>query len=310
MSEEYKPFSELYGYKPPKLVQHKKVDRDLLNALWNVLSRTVYYYGDGRAGMWLLSSAENMHTIWCDFMKRRIDDFPFDVYDSLDDAPYFGNAQADPFARFISDNYFAFSKNEWSRVFDFFQFLLNKGHFTLYDPDEPYLTCNPANFVGRLNHALKRENSAYRIINNLFIEIISEREVEEVEKAHSVPFKATKRHIDKAITFFATRPNPDYENSIKESISAVESIAKEITGVRKASLGKLTKRLNLPPAFAGGLHKLYGFTNDAGIRHGGTSDKDLTIDQDTARFMLVICSAFVNYIISLNPQKVHALKSY
>lgn len=49
--------------------------------------------------------------------------------------------------------------------------------------------------------------------------------------------------------------------------------------------------------------KLYNWTStDGGIRHGASS-KSLTPDQNTARFMLVICSSFVNYIISRNPQK-------
>jgi hypothetical protein len=38
----------------------------------------------------------------------------------------------------------------------------------------------------------------------------------------------------------ADRENPDYRNSIKESISAVESAAQEITGDTGATLGRKT----------------------------------------------------------------------
>jgi len=100
----------------------------------------------------------------------------------------------------------------------------------------------------------------------------------------------------------ADRKDPDYENSTKESISAVESIAKEITE-REKPLNALTQSLQLHPSFKDALDKLYNWTStDGGIRHGASS-KSLTPDQNTARFMLVICSSFVNYIISRNPRK-------
>ena len=44
-----------------------------------------------------------------------------------------------------------------------------------------------------------------------------------------------------------------------------------------------------------GFSKLYGWTNDAdGIRHGMMDSKNL--QQEDARFMLIACSAFVNYL--------------
>ena len=77
----------------------------------------------------------------------------------------------------------------------------------------------------------------------------------------------------------------------------MESLAKIVTGKEKATLGELTRKLGkLPPAFQEALGKLYGYTSDAqGIRHGAFDDS-AQIRQEDARFMLVICSAFVNYI--------------
>jgi len=130
--------------------------------------------------------------------------------------------------------------------------------------------------------------------------------VAEIEAALKIPFDSARGHLKKALAHFSNRENPDYENSIKESISAVESVAKEVTGDSKATLGELANRLNIHPAFRGGLKKLYGFTSDAGgIRHADDSSKPgkyLKPDQATARFMLVTCSAFVNYIIAGNPE--------
>lgn len=53
------------------------------------------------------------------------------------------------------------------------------------------------------------------------------------------------------------RQKPNYRNSIKESISAVESICKIITQDEKATLGKALKKIeNLHPSLQGSMDKL------------------------------------------------------
>ena len=96
------------------------------------------------------------------------------------------------------------------------------------------------------------------------------------------------------------RENPDYPNSIKESISAVESISMVITGDDSGSLGELLKVLekkhSLAPTLKGAFSKLYGYTsNVGGIRHG-LKDDGIVIGFEEARFVLVTCTSFVNYL--------------
>ena len=95
--------------------------------------------------------------------------------------------------------------------------------------------------------------------------------------------------------------NPDYRNSIKESISAVECVCREITG--ESTLDRALKNLenkgvNLNPRMKDGLKNLYFYTNDGstGIRHALMDDKDAPT-ADEGIFMLVSCSAFVNYLM-------------
>lgn len=99
------------------------------------------------------------------------------------------------------------------------------------------------------------------------------------------------------------RETPDYRNSIKESISAVESLAKVLSGSDKATLGEALKEIEkngkLHSALKSAFSSLYGYTNDAeGIRHALLDESSLT--KADARFMLVSCSSFVNYLIELN----------
>ncbi|MBI4801053.1 MAG: hypothetical protein HY796_00870 [Elusimicrobia bacterium] len=91
--------------------------------------------------------------------------------------------------------------------------------------------------------------------------------------------------MEKALKHFSDRKKPDFANSIKESISSLESLAQILLGT-KWTLGGLTKKLKIHPCFCEGLNKLYGWTSDAGgIRHG-KSGKEPEPSLEEARFML------------------------
>lgn len=150
---------------------------------------------------------------------------------------------------------------------------------------------------------MERENAGYRFVDGKIIEISSSDEVSEIETAieKSTPFYGVKQHLSRAISLLSDREKPDYRNSIKESISAVESLCKKVSGEENATLGEalkiLEKKGKLHPALKSAFSSLYGYTNDAdGIRHALTSESGLT--KSDARFMLISCSAFINYVVS------------
>ena len=96
------------------------------------------------------------------------------------------------------------------------------------------------------------------------------------------------------------KENPNCKNSIKESICAVEQICKEISGKPKATLSncleKVATKTKMHPAFKESLNKLYAYTSDEkGIRHSAFGE-DKEVPFEEARFILVTCSAFVNYL--------------
>ena len=57
------------------------------------------------------------------------------------------------------------------------------------------------------------------------------------------------------------------------------------------------KGVKIPTFLKSGIDKLYIYTNDkrTGIRHAMMDDSELPTFEE-AKFMLVLCSAFVNYI--------------
>ena len=108
--------------------------------------------------------------------------------------------------------------------------------------------------------------------------------------------------MNRALELLSDRQNPDPRNSIKESISAVESLCQKIVGRDNATLGdalnviRSKKQIDLPQSLRDALNKIYGYASSAqGIRHA-LSDEP-TLSADDARFMLVSCSAFINYMI-------------
>ncbi len=73
----------------------------------------------------------------------------------------------------------------------------------------------------------------------------------------------------KAKNFIFSRP-PDYENSIKESISAVESSLMVLLQEPNGTLGKIIKQAKLDPDIERLISQAYGYaSNKDFVRHGG-----------------------------------------
>ena len=158
-------------------------------------------------------------------------------------------------------------------------------------------------FADEVNEILEDNDSAYRLIDGSVVAITDEREIESIEECLEAPdcFSGARLHRSKALKLYSDRPVPDYANSVKESISAVESAAKTVLGKENADLNgavnELRKKRGLHPALAEGWKKLYAFTCDEdGVRHAAGSE-ELRVDSATAKYMLVSCSAFVNYLV-------------
>lgn len=157
-------------------------------------------------------------------------------------------------------------------------------------------------FISQVNRILEEENSGYRMIAEIFVPITNEVELSAVEETLFSSFDVVEKHMKKALSLYSDRLHPDYENSVKESISAVESMCCIITGEsgKTATLGATLKKLekhgiHIHEAMKSAFEKLYGYTSDEnGIRHGGINFKGAS--SDDARYMLVSCSAFINYL--------------
>lgn len=268
-------FSQRIGKNPAiKPVQIEEIDTELLNSLWSVTSLC---YWDLFESIYDEVKSSNLNTLinslWLNYFKKPVDTIPRYFEDCL------------PIIR----NYFF--RAEWYEVYDFIEFI------SKYKP-----TSRSEKFTDACNNYLEKENSGYRFVDGNIVEITSETEIASIEDAimQSAKFGGVKKHLQTSLILISDRKNPDFRNSIKESISAVESLAKQVSSNKKATLGEVLKELEkvnkLHPALKNAFSSLYGYTNDAkGIRHALMEKSDLS--KADAQFMLVVCSAFINYVI-------------
>ena len=91
----------------------------------------------------------------------------------------------------------------------------------------PWHFDNELNYIENLNFALQREFSGHRLVAGCITPITSKDEIEAIEVATVTPMSTVNEHILTANKYLSNKDNPDYRNSIKESISAVESICKK-----------------------------------------------------------------------------------
>jgi hypothetical protein len=242
-------FSERKGLKPVRsVVQKTAIDDALRNGLWNAfhlclwerLKFESYQHYFNKSNLWLL-----FQRYWLWYFKKPLDNLP-------------GNFDS---AQEVVRKYFFGCP--WFEVYDFVEFTAQSAPEELSEA-----------FVDFCNVVLEREMSAYRLVDKRIVEITAEEEISSIESAlqNTTKLAGAHAHLESALAHLSDRKNPDYRNSIKEAISAVESLAQVLTGDPKATLGAALKALErkstMHPALKSGLSSLYGYTSDSqGIRH-------------------------------------------
>lgn len=281
-----KLFSERYGYvNPSKVIIREDITLPIQNAICSCYDALPEIFQNSGIYWYLYQNqyAALEHNVWTYFLNRRDGEFQE------------GNRY------FIVSTLFLEDKSEpWYRKLDLVEFTIQYLRALDHRCDKRYYVSNA--FIGRLNSEFNRLNFAYRVVDGKIVEITSEEEIKAVETALAGPDTQIRLHLCTALELYAKRPDGDYRNSIKESISAVEAYCRERTG--KNTLGDAIKELKnrgvvLHPILNDSLTKLYAYTNqpDTGVRHSLMDDSDgYTPGADEALFMLVACSAFINYL--------------
>jgi hypothetical protein len=254
-------------------IQTDGMNNALRNSLWNFL----HFLYESRNDYWIPAA----NSVARFFLKVPVDELPYEDYECR---------------RWLKDHFY---KLKWYEVYDLIEFIVeNHGQIIRYPEHQR------DELEELFNIIFEQELSGYRFISGILAPISSPAEIAEISGAIEATGRAgldgAHEHLRAALTLLGKKPEPDYRNSIKEAISAVESISKQLSGSvgqgLSGALDELAKHVDIHGALKAGFIKLYGYTSDKdGIRHA-------ILDQPTvgfaeAKYMIVSCSAFVNYLI-------------
>ena len=262
------------------MIQIESIDEPLRNGLWSLLKVHCWdnvRHSSGIYGGYYLNEYGNekiqslCQRLWFHYFKKPLDQLSND------------------WSKVLAHLRQYFFDCKWYEVYDFIEFVAtNYEQYQFKDQ-----------FIQGCNYLLQKEMSAYRFVNGVITRITEEHEVAEIEQAIEASRGPVSKHIRRSLELLSDRSAPDYRNSIKEAISAVESLVAITLKADKGTLGLLIKKLEdeigLHPALRTAFSNLYGYTSDeGGIRHALIETEK--VDFNDAKFMLVVCSAFINFV--------------
>ena len=268
-------FSYRTGIRQDKEIQIESMDPDLRSRIWNAvyefcLEQKYHYVKDQNSG----------RSVGPPIARSEIISKIFDGFFRKDASVY---RRADELRRKFYDL-------EWDEVYSFVEFILK-------------IFTSTGDFQNRLNRVLEEEFAGYRLVSDKITPITNDLEIDEVEKAQHTGIAAIDKHVKSAILLLSDRGNPDPSNATKEAISAVEALCKKITGDNEATLGQALHKIQsddpkpIDPHLEKAIQNLYKFSNDSsGVRHAHAEGKT-QVGFDEAKFMVVACSAIVNYLV-------------
>jgi hypothetical protein len=197
-------FSERYKFIDARTaIQTESMDDALRNGLWNIykifIVDTVTEHSSYTESRMYLSY---FYSLWHNFYKLPVDQIPSYSQKAFD---------------IVREKFFNY---KWYEVYDFVEFSVRLS--------SGYEGFKQDKFISSFNSLLTKELAGYRIIENSITPITDEKELDEISQAINTSkerrLSGVFIHLEAALEKLSDRANPDYRNSIKESISAIESI--------------------------------------------------------------------------------------
>jgi hypothetical protein len=269
-------FEQAEGVAPlPRQLRPKEISPELRALLWVAVHTSFETYKhrsiDGETQF--LDSWEHIfQTMHVARHHRMIDEFENDYYE------------------LVGATKEVFEKGNYVAVFRWIQWVLRRPEV-------------PPTLAENINWALKTGRAAYRVLDgDTIVPVGSDAERETLERAFAdlavTGFYGARAHLRKAAERVTAG---QYADSVRESIHAVESVAKvlEPTAELSKALAKLERLGSIHGGMKAAFLALYGYTsNEQGIRHALLDAGAPAVDETDALFMLGACAAFVSYMIN------------
>lgn len=267
-----------------KQIQIDSMDKELRNRLWNVYSELIF---NGLKSFDSLNKKyiildKYFNSLWHNYFKKPVDDIDKFVSVNYNDIKkYFFNAS-------------------WYNIYEFLEFsiIFISNHENKF---QGFLS----DVIIEVNRVLTEEYSGFRLTNGVFCPITNDFEIKSVNDTFEYFKKGLKlqivnKHFGEAICLISKKPEADYRNSIKESISAIEALCRVFLSSDKSVLSDSLKIMasknmfDIYPTILSSIDKLYSFSSTV-ARHAEVSDYCCKFED--AQFMLISCSSIINYLI-------------
>ncbi len=211
---------------------------------------------------------------------------------------------------------YALETLQWQKAYDFCERLYsqlpnqvgwedNYGNYT----EEISRSDSQAYIAAELQRLFLEESLAYEFTDGAVRRRGRKNTVELTSKSQVVlgatELISARQHFEKALQFFRHPTKPDFENTVKEAVCAVEATGKMLFPMAKAStLGDLikwfgtTKLVSVPKALTQTLTGIYAFRNGAeGVAHGATTGG--RVSAEVAEYVLAVCASQIIYLVDL-----------
>lgn len=243
--------------------------------------------------------SQYVYTIWSDHLGWNIDQKP--------------KSRTELMSRFSA--YILNDKLPWIQYLEFIE-KAQANYLDILEDLNSDLINDPIfkDYINRVNRIFIEESCGYRFVGRYLTPVIDEVELNEIADAliNTDSITLVRNHIKNALMLLSDRERPDYNNSVKESISALEALSRLIvnkpSAVMSQALDEVEKKIKIHPLLKLGLKSLYNWSSDAsGVRHANKSSGAENFD--SAKLTLVLCSGLVNYLIAKSDEAGITLES-
>lgn len=263
-------FSRREGYEVAIPTQLEGMDQQLRDDIFNLVYKIMEkFIQPGSTGYGDASyRTNNPQLIWENFFHKRVSEYPY----------------AGDFVKKFESLY---NNLSWHKIYDLIEFLI-----PLPNIDQ--------NMSVAINKVLEKNNSPYRIVNNIVQPISSKQIIRMIQDTYNnTRNQETKNHLDQAEKLYSRKQDPEFNNSCLESHKALESCLRSIFNNQEI-LGdniKKLKKLRLEQHILTMITQINAFRNDVSA-HATKQDGYLPTLED-AILIHCMCCTFINYLTAL-----------
>lgn len=267
-------FSQAQGYEPlPQPLALGEISLEARIKIWDRIHLGTISYDDSVSDSW----NDILKKLHGDYFKRPIDEYnPSRKSEILEEIKTLILKETTPF----------------NEVFDLVQMIMRYRWMTI------------GNFNKAIRDIFRQCRLAYTIDHKHPVTILPAATEEEgrallsaMNQLRSAGLGGAVEHLRKAGEEIN---RGEWADSIRESIHAVESVARKTAPGTPQALGEalnsLEKQGMIPSLLKSALDKLNGYANQPGIRHAVQGNEKAEAGQDEAVFMLGVCASFASYL--------------